>query len=176
MPNQKKTENRKQIEKLENKPSESQKKIGDVPPKPPPRTFPVLEIPKKETDVLKSATLTEDQSKPTAPEPVATHFEFPEVLKPASLSNLRPPLPELVNENNLKNFEPKIVSTPTSKNEKIDFPENETSVVKSCSIAESSRTAGENKVSPSNSVVRAMIYTTKNKSGNKKKNTLIASK
>lgn len=158
-------------EKLQTKPSEPQPKVEDVPPKPPPRTFPVLEIQKKESDSSKSATLILEHSKPTPPEPAIKHFEFPEVLNLTS----RPPKSEHVTENSMRSFEPKMASTPTSKNEKMDFGESETNAVKSASVIENNKAVAESKVSPTNSVVRAMIYTNKNKGGSKKKNTLVAS-
>lgn len=136
---------------------ESAQKTEDVPPKPPPRTFPVLETQKKEIEPPKLLTPIVEQSKPPPPEP--RHFDFPEAAKQSN---------ENVNE--VKNFEPKVASTPTLKLEKMDFGESE---VKAADIG---KTVNDTKVSPTNSVVRAMISSNKNKSGNKKKNTLVASK
>lgn len=117
-----------------------------------------------------------EYSKPTPPETAVKHFEFPEVVKSTSNSAIsRPPKSEQFSENNMKSFEPKVASTPTAKYEKMDFGESEANAIKSSSIIDANK-VGESKISPTNSVVRAMIYTNKNKSGNKKKNTLVASK
>lgn len=144
---------------------EPPQKIEDVPPKPPPRTFPVIEIPKKDAEQPKPLTPIIEQSKLPAAETAIRQFEFPDVTKAA----VRP-------EGSMKNFEPKIASTPTLKHERMDFGESEVSAAKTVMSTENTKPVAETKVSPTNSVVRAMIHTSKSKSGNKKKNTLIASK
>lgn len=117
-----------------------------------------------------------EHSKSIPPEATAKHFEFPEIVKSTSNSAIsRPPKSEHVTENNMKSFEPKMASTPTAKYEKMDFGENEANTIKSNTVIDSNK-VGETKISPTNSVVRAMIYTNKNKGGSKKKNTLVASK
>lgn len=68
----------------------------------------------------------------------------------------------------IKHFEPKSISTPINKTPMMDFPTVDTHKT----VAEVSKSSSESKVSPTNSVVRAMM--SKNKSG-KKKNSLIAS-
>lgn len=74
-------------------------------------------------------------------------------------------------ENKKQSFEPKNVSTPVSKPAPMDFP----SVDSHKSTPEVTKASSETKISPTNSVVRAMIYSNKNKSG-KKKSALLASK
>lgn len=165
-------------DKLQAKASDTQPKVEDVPPKPPPRTFPVIEMPKREVEVPKSTIVAADQSKGMHSELTVRHFEFPEVSK---LENASPTVKssrvEFTNDSNVKNFDPKIASTPTLTSDKIDYDENDELVpVKPIGIIESNKVVGENKVSPTNSVVRAVIHTSKSKGGNKKKNSVVASK
>lgn len=68
-------------------------------------------------------------------------------------------------------FEPKNVSTPITKPAPVDFPSVDTHK----NTAEVTKSKSETKISPTNSVVRAMIYSNKSKSG-KKKSALLASK
>ena len=71
-----------------------------------------------------------------------------------------------------KYFEPKTVSTPKGK----DFSgENDGVGYKSSPSFEVQKSMSDSKISPTNSIVRAMIYSNKNKSG-KKKNTIAQSK
>lgn len=113
----------------------------------------------------------------TPSEAAIKHFEFPEIHKSANgSSSTRLPKIEHIHENIVKTFEPKTASTPTLKNEKIDTYESEPSFAKLVNTSDYNKTSIESKISPTNSVVRAMIYTSKNKGGNKKKNTLVASK
>lgn len=69
----------------------------------------------------------------------------------------------------MKHFEPKSISTPLTKTSGIDFP----NVDSHKTVTDGPIRSTETKISPTNSVVRAMM--SKNKSG-KKKNTLLASK
>lgn len=142
-----------------------------MPPKPPPRTFPVIEIARKDVEPPKPLTPVIETLKPASLESAGRNFEFPDVPRTASNSpTVRSAKADPVLD--LKHFEPKIASTPTLKHENMDFGESEISSLKT---ENSSKAVAENKVSPTNSVVRAMIHTSKGKSGNKKKNTLIAS-
>lgn len=85
-------------------------------------------------------------------------FEFPDP-KPQQQSfyetpiNIKPPDSPVVYKDNNSKFQPKLSSTPKSKE---NLADNE-------------------KISPTNSIVRAMIYSNKNKAI-KKKNTISASK
>uniref|UniRef100_A0A1Y1M4E1 Connector enhancer of kinase suppressor of ras 2 n=1 Tax=Photinus pyralis TaxID=7054 RepID=A0A1Y1M4E1_PHOPY len=70
-------------------------------------------------------------------------------------------------------FEPKNISTPNTKGYKMEFPEVDVSYSKSSSNLESLKMASDTKISPTNSIVRAMMYSSKSKSG-KKKNSIVA--
>jgi hypothetical protein len=155
----------------------------DLPPKPPPRTFGVVDLnkPAYPIDSPKpniSEKLKTDQSLP----PKTTVFEFPET-KPISLYSVEstimvstttkpPESPALLKDNGKmqsKHFEPKVASTPKTKTEL----ENEGMGYKSTPSFDSQKNMSDNKISPTNSIVRAMIYSNKNKAG-KKKNTITA--
>lgn len=177
----------------------------DVPPKPPPRTFvpqppdllktlppleqkppqsephklPSPEIPLKNTEILQKPTgilqkpseyseqkvqVYIEQNKP----PIVPHATN-KVPDPISIS--RP----LKDTENLKHFEPKSVSTPISKYEKHTFSEADINAAKTSINIDTSKNTNETKISPTNSIVRAMIYSNKTKGGAKKKHSLIAS-
>ncbi|KAK5646089.1 hypothetical protein RI129_004553 [Pyrocoelia pectoralis] len=70
-------------------------------------------------------------------------------------------------------FEPKNISTPTVKGYKMEFPEVDVAYSKTSSNLETLKMASDTKISPTNSIVRAMMYSSKNKSG-KKKNSIVA--
>ncbi|XP_044267654.1 uncharacterized protein LOC123013286 [Tribolium madens] len=122
----------------------------DLPPKPPPRTFGVVDLNKPAYPI--------DSPKPNISEKLkgdlvlkSTVFEFPETKPPQN-----------------KYFEPKTASTP----KKSEFSETEAVVHKSVPSFELQKMS-ESKISPTNSIVRVMIYSNKNKAG-KKKNTITA--
>ncbi|RZC38913.1 uncharacterized protein BDFB_001973 [Asbolus verrucosus] len=158
----------------------------DLPPKPPPRTFGIVDLnkPAYPIDSPKpniSEKLKSDSSLP----PKSTIFEFPDT-KQHSLytvetttitTTVKPPespaLPKMNAEGvkmQNKYFEPKLASTPKSKT---DFGESEGVGYKSVPSFEVQKSVSDSKISPTNSIVRAMIYSNKNKAG-KKKNTITA--
>lgn len=172
--------------------------IKDVPPKPPPRTCTLdnykprypAESPKPVIDNFKRPFVYEANkssiydSAIDAQRVASDTYQASNYLdtKSAEKSNTRPE--SIVKDysevhtygiydnydNTKPKFEPKMVSTPISKHFKGEF--SETDGLPRTPYNESK---SENKVSPTNSVVRAMIYSSKNKAG-KKKNSLVASK
>ncbi|KAG5898199.1 hypothetical protein JTB14_005579 [Gonioctena quinquepunctata] len=153
-------------------------RIIDVPPKPPPRY--ILDIPKPVYPVgsPKPPSLVETpkpgprveasvsqpvfefpDSKPTEPPPADTAMSEPMILKNVPDDKLFP-----------QHFEPKMVSTPLTKS-RLDI-EAELAMHKAIPSYEIQKGTNESKVSPTNSIVKAMI-SSKCKSG-KKKNTLTA--
>lgn len=160
----------------------------DVPPKPPPRNF--IEIPKPAypADSPKPTNLVEltKNTSTTSSKPI---FEFPEPKRPEHVRqssihsiDLSHPANKPIEQQTKashddklppKYFEPKLVSTPVSKS-KLDFNETETASYKATPSYEIQKSTSDNKVSPTNSIVKAMI-SSKTKSS-KKKNTLTASK
>lgn len=81
-----------------------------------------------------------------------------------------PPPRTIYPEASKKGFDPKAVSTPISKTP-MDFP----SIDSHKAVSEVTKSNSETKISPTNSVVRAMMYSNKSKAG-KKKSALLASK
>ncbi|EFA03078.1 uncharacterized protein cnk [Tribolium castaneum] len=140
----------------------------DLPPKPPPRTFGVVDFNKPAYPI--------DSPKPNISEKLkgdlaakSTVFEYLDTKHTYSTEvttvSKPPESPALLKESNkLQNkfFEPKTASTP----KKSDFGESVPSF-------EVPKNMSESKISPTNSIVRAMIYSNKNKAG-KKKNTITA--
>lgn len=159
----------------------------DVPPKPPPRNF--IEIPKpaypadspKPTNLVeltKSSTITSSKPIFEFPEPKRAEHVRQSSIHSIDLSHPTSKPIEQVKANHddklpPKYFEPKLVSTPVSKS-KLDFNETESTTYKATPSYEIQKSASDNKVSPTNSIVKAMI-SSKTKSS-KKKNTLTASK
>lgn len=90
----------------------------------------------------------------------------PKMIDKPSKNDIKPEPPPRSVYMQDKKFEPKSMSTPISKTSGVEFPnvENRTLEVKT-----------DTKISPTNSVVRAMIYSNKSRSG-KKKSALLASK
>nr|CAH7767588.1 unnamed protein product [Callosobruchus chinensis] len=155
--------------------NQSEVKISDVPPKPPPRNI---------VDTSKPA-YPADSPKPSLPEvlkcgkndPSIPVFEFPETLQveqPLSSSSViqveihskpyseeKPPLTP-------RSFEPKTVSTPVSK---LKIGIDAETVYKASPNYEIQKISTETKVSPTNSIVKAMIYS-KGKSLKKKNNVM----
>ncbi|KAJ8920841.1 hypothetical protein NQ315_015633 [Exocentrus adspersus] len=156
----------------------------EVPPKPPPRNF--IEIPKPAypADSPKPTNLVElTKNNPTPSKPV---FEFPDTKKSehvrqSSIHSIDLSQPTSKNADQAKPncedklppkyFEPKLVSTPVSKS-KTEFSDADTISYKAAPSYEIQKGTGDNKVSPTNSIVKAMI-SSKAKSA-KKKNTLTA--
>lgn len=145
----------------------------DVPPKPPPRNFVDLPKPVYPTDSPKPQLIT---SKMTENASSKQFFEYPDAKTGSQISLAQENVePFMISSGFLeekppsRNFEPKVASTPVSKS-KVD-PDAESLIYKSIPSYELQKSVVDKKVSPTNSIVKAMI---KSKSG-KKKNSLIAS-
>ncbi|KAK9870665.1 hypothetical protein WA026_008227 [Henosepilachna vigintioctopunctata] len=160
---------------------------GILPPKPPPRNFGNIDAnkPAYPADSPKPQNLL-DLTKPAQNQlitPPRTHsriFEFPEThnhhqtLSQGGSKENQFELSSHKTENRLhteeklvKQFEPKNVSTPIAKS-RIELPDNEPPFYKNSSMLEINKS---DKVSPTNSIVRAMIYSNK---GRPKKKNLVA--
>lgn len=132
--------------------------MGDLPPKPPPRTFGVIDVnkPAYPSDSPKP-NLIDKLKFEQPPYQKGNFFEFPDP-KPQQQSwyetpiNIKPPDSPALHKDTSK-FQPKLSSTPKSKESLAD----------------------NDKISPTNSIVRAMIYSNKNKAV-KKKNSITASR
>lgn len=167
---------------------------SDVPPKPPPRNFPPTSLP---SDSTKAKTTNEvcklnpvvDHTRNTAenitqqvendqkcsdqtklPNHTNTHGNNKTTESVSQLQQIKDV------ETSSKTFEPKVVSTPLPKQEKTEFAATDTPIVKNVVNIDTFKSVSEAKMSPTNSVVMAMIYSNKNKTGSKKKNSLMASK
>lgn len=159
----------------------------DVPPKPPPRTFPPQMIQDvRKSEVSKSLTVS-DPSQLDSPRSSRNieHVEHKplipdETIKTTNKSGIvktQEPMtaPQPVTAEQSVNIE--TGSGSTFKHERHDFADVELSnTVKSALNIETGKANTDLKVSPTNSVVRAMIYSNKNKGTNKKKHSLMASK
>ncbi|XP_044750427.1 uncharacterized protein LOC123310821 isoform X2 [Coccinella septempunctata] len=140
-----------------------------VPPKPPPRTFGIVDMnkPAYPADSPKPINLLEltKPSQPsvnTPPRAPPRVFEFPD----SKLQNLPHQYMTITENGSFRNdtkfseeklgkqFEPKSVSTPVNK-AKMDFPDHEPPSYKNSSMLEINK---NEKVSPTNSMIRAMIY------------------
>ncbi|KAJ8946682.1 hypothetical protein NQ318_019997 [Aromia moschata] len=160
-------------------------KNKDVPPKPPPRNFIEVSKPAYPSDSPKPTNLVELSKSSTVPS--KSIFEFPDpkksehvrqssihsidmsqgsnkVTEQQTISGHDDKLPP-------KFFDPKLVSTPIVKS-KMDFSEADTLAYKITPSYEIQKSTSETKISPTNSIVKAMI-SSKTKSA-KKKNTLTA--
>lgn len=126
-------------------------------------------MPKKE-ESSKLANLTVEPLISALPELTGNHVEFSEVLERGTDAST---IQQSKVEPDNGIFENKTVTTPVLNSTKADMGENKIVSVKPA-IAVDSKVV-ENKLSPTNSAVKAMIYTSRSKSGNKKKN-IIASK
>lgn len=146
----------------------------DVPPKPPPRNLVDLPKPAYPADSPKPHLITPKTTENNTGS--KQFFEYPEV-KTGSQVSLAYETTEtyslssayLEEKPPTKAFEPKLASTPISKS-KIDL-DMESLVYKAIPSYELQKSVVDKKVSPTNSIVKAMI---KGKTG-KKKNSLIAS-
>lgn len=181
------------------KQSVPQKEPQDIPPKPPPRIYP-LELPNKNTNETGSYISLETQNEKTyflkdtvnkdsfysieaiepnkSPLTSISEYKASTTTKELKKSNSGTSqyISQLtVTENIESSFEPRNVSTPISKQIKMEFPEVDFTYSKSTTNLENMRIASDNKISPTNSIVRAMMYSSKNKSG-KKKSSIAASK
>ncbi|KAL3281327.1 hypothetical protein HHI36_004538 [Cryptolaemus montrouzieri] len=147
-----------------------------LPPKPPPRNFGIdANKPAYPADSPKPQNLL-DLAKQvqtpigTPPRTPSRIFEFPETKTPQHISKdnqtetFKNDARIYAEEKLTKHFEPKNVSTPIAKS-RIDLPEHEPPSYKNSSMLEIHK---NEKVSPTNSIVKAMIYS--NKSRPKRKN------
>lgn len=147
-------------------------KRDDLPPKPPPRTFGIIDLNKPAYPV--------DSPKPVFGDKLKiknTVFEFPETnslddsggktMDSPSILKVQQPL------EGKKCHDLKLVSTP--KNSTVGVGEGDGAVFKPSPTYELQKNMSESKISPTNSIVRAMIYSNKSK-GAKKKNNITASK
>lgn len=158
---------------LTEKTSEIKQEFDDLPPKPPPRTFGVVDLNKPAYPIDSPKPNISEKLKGDLP-PKSTIFEFPETRNTYTVEStvLRPPeSPSLLKESKIqaKYFEPKMASTPKIKPESSEYEGH-----KSIPSFDVQKNLSESKISPTNSIVRAMIYSNKNKAG-KKKNTITAS-
>lgn len=167
---------------------------SDVPPKPPPRNFPaspLSEILNQSIDTPKNTSenlMQQVKLAETAEQKSSSTWSDQNTQPPNSdnmLSHGNKKTSESVTqfqqnckdtENLDKMLEPKVVSTPLAKQEKMDVSGVDTPVLKSVINIDTFKSTSEAKMSPTNSMVMAMIYSSKSKSGTKKKNSLMASK
>lgn len=148
----------------------------EVPPKPPPRTCTLdnykpkypAESPKPKTVMKTEFQYNLDSPKLVAETSVAIVEKPPTELK----RNKSETVEKFYDNYDSKKFDPRCASTPISKQFRSDNFETETT--HSIKTIESTKTS-DMKISPTNSVVRAMMYSSKSKLV-KKKNSIIASK
>lgn len=145
----------------------------DLPPKPPPRNFVDLPKPVYPADSPKPQLITPKTAESFNAKQV---FEYPDPITGSQTSLVQESVDHHVGSSGFseekppsRNFEPKIASTPVPKKVEPDVVESTT--YKSVPSYELQKSVVEKKVSPTNSIVKAMI---KGKSV-KKKNSLIAS-
>lgn len=155
-------------------PKKEEKK--EVPPKPPPRTCTLDNYkPKYPAESPKPKTLikTEFQYNLDSPKLVAeTNISITEKPPTELKKNKSETVEKFYDNYDTKKFEPKCVSTPITKQFRGDLFEPEPT--HSIKTIENTKTS-DMKISPTNSVVRAMMYSSKSKLV-KKKNSIIASK
>ncbi|KAK4879133.1 hypothetical protein RN001_007279 [Aquatica leii] len=144
-----------------------------IPPKPPPRSITLTDA----TRTPSKQTIPEEHQKTTLSESKSIDV----IVSSKVLESSPPPNQSVESKTNIKhlgsveniNFEPKNISTPISKSYKMEFPEVDFSYSKNSSNLETLKMASDTKISPTNSIVRAMMYSSKSKSV-KKKNSIVA--
>lgn len=174
----------------------------EAPPKPPPRNFPSFssEVNKSKNSTETHKLIQNIDQKNGASDNFSQLEEYTESVEqiPKSIllvQNKQSDTNILLLENNkmadsvnqveccfkdnnlIKSFEPKAISAPVTKQENTKIDSEKCGCVEKNVInIDTSKTTSETKSSSPHSMVMAMIYSNKNKGGNKKKNSVMASK